>query len=435
VGVCKGDRVALSAHNHPNWAIAYFGIVRAGATAVPVDPSLDAIGWATLLRESGARVVVWDETVGARSEVVAADPQVVALDLHDVSQADDALAAPAVSIAPDDVASLIYTSGTTGRPKGVMLTHANFTTLVAALAPVFPLSPGDVVLSVLPLHHAFEFTCGLLLPLSRGTRVVYIGELTGEGVAEALAVARATAMVGVPALWQLLERRILQQVEAHGPLARAAFDVASEVSRWLASNLGVDVGRVLFGRAHAKMGGRIKWLISGGAALPRETQERFAALGFRLMQGYGLTEAAPVLTVTRPTKRLQRGVGEPVPGVELRIASPDESGVGEVIARGPNVMIGYTDEEATREAIDAEGWLHTGDLGRLDKKGRLEIVGRVKDVVISPTGENIYPDDVERRLGSVPHVAELAVVGVELRGGERLGCLAVPAAGDASVDR
>ena len=426
LGVKKGERVVLSAGNGPEWAIAYFGVLRAGATAVPVDPALDAVGWSNVLGECGARVVVWDDTVKAREDVAAAHGYLAQLDVHAVTEEDDTLAAPAVEIAPGDVASLIYTSGTTGRPKGVMLTHANFTSLVAALAPIFPLSRGDAVLSVLPLHHTFEFTCGLLLPLSRGARVVYLDELTGDSVAKGLQASRATAMVGVPALWQLLERRILQQVDARGPLARAAFDTASEVNRWLAANVGIDAGRVLFGAVHDKLGGHVKWLISGGAALPRETQERFAGLGLKLTEGYGLTEAAPVLTVSRPGKRIEPGVGKPVPGVELRIANPDDRGIGEVVARGPNVMIGYTDDDATRRTIDAEGWLHTGDLGRIDRKGGLEIVGRLKDVVISPTGENVYPDDVEKRIGDVAGVTELAVVGVEVRGSERLACLAVP---------
>jgi long-chain acyl-CoA synthetase len=435
LGVKRGDRVALSAHNHPDWVIAYFGIVRAGATVVPIDPALDAAGWRVVLAESGARAVVWNESVQAMADVLHAHPALVPIDLHAAVEDDAALSPPAVSVEPSDVASLIYTSGTTGQPKGVMLTHANFTSLVAALAPIFPLSRGDAVLSVLPLHHTFEFTCGLLLPFSRGARVAYLSELSGDAIAEGLTAARATAMVGVPALWQLLERRILQQVDARGPFARAAFDAAAEVNRWLSANVGVDAGRVLFGAVHSAMGGHIKWLISGGAALPRETQERFNALGLRLTQGYGLTEAAPVLTVARAGKRVEPGVGRPVHGVELRIASPDDRGVGEVVARGPNVMVGYTDADATRSAIDAEGWLHTGDLGRIDKKGRLEIIGRLKDVVISPTGENVYPEDVERRLGDVPHVAELAIVGVEVRGGERLACLAVPAGEDDRATR
>jgi long-chain acyl-CoA synthetase len=434
LGVRKGDRVALAGRSHPDWALAYFGIVRAGATAVPVDPGLDADGWRSVLAESEALVVVWDETVAARGELAAGDPALVALELHDAALPDDGLAPPDVAIEPGDVASLLFTSGTTARPKGVMLTHANFTSLVAALAPVFPLSRGDAVLSVLPLHHTFEFTCGLLLPLSRGARVVYVGERTGDGVAEGLRAARATAMVGVPALWQLLERRILSQVDARGPLARAAFDAATEANRWLGANVGIDVGRVLFGAVHDRLGGRMKWLISGGAALPSETQELFFGLGLRLTQGYGLTEAAPVLTVTRPSGRLEPGVGKPLPGVELRVDAADGGGVGEIVARGANVMIGYTDAQATSEAIDAEGWLHTGDVGRIDRKGRLEILGRLKDVVIAPNGENVYPDDVERRLGAVPYVAELAVVGVVARGGERVACLAVPAGDEGAED-
>jgi long-chain acyl-CoA synthetase len=434
LGVSKGDRVVLAAQSRPDWAIAYFGIVRAGATAVPIDPGLDAPGWAAILAESEARAIVWDETVVARAQVASSLGALLAVDLLAITElplpspGEAPLAPPAITIEPGDVASLLYTSGTTARPKGVMLTHANFTSLVAALAPIFPLARGDAALSVLPLHHTFEFTCGLLLPLTRGARVVYVGERTGDGIAEGLRAARATAMVGVPALWQLLERRILQQVDARGPMARAAFDAAAEANRWLSANLGIDAGRVLFGAVHGRLGGHMKWLISGGAALPRETQELFFGLGLRLTQGYGLTEAAPVLTVARPSKRLEAGVGQAVPGVELRIDRADDQGIGEVVARGANVMVGYTDPDATREAIDTAGWLHTGDVGRIDKKGRLEILGRLKDVVIAPNGENLYPDDIERRLGAVPHVEELAVVGVELRGGERLACLAVPAA-------
>lgn len=434
LGVRRGDRVALSGRNDPSWAVAFFGIVRAGATAVPVDPALGDDGWRNVLRESGARVVLWDQTVAARDSLDGASIPLGALDLSSVVEPDDALQAPDVRVEPEDVASIIFTSGTTGRPKGVMLTHANFTSLVAALAPVFPLGAGDAVLSVLPLHHTFEFTCGLLLPISRGARVAYVGEITGERVSKGLRISRASAMVGVPALWQLLERRILQRVDARGPLARAAFDAAAEANRWLAANVGVDVGRVVFGQVHAELGGNIRWLISGGAALPRETQERFAGLGLRLMQGYGLTEAAPVLTVARPSLRVQPGVGTPVPGVEVRVDQPDSSGVGEIVARGPNVMVGYTDDAATRAAIDAEGWLHTGDLGRIDARGRVQIVGRIKDVVVTATGENVYPEDVEHRLGRVPHVAELAIVGVDFGGGERLACLGV-AEKDESVDR
>jgi long-chain acyl-CoA synthetase len=312
LGVQRGDRVALAAQNHPDWAIAFFGILRAGATAVPIDPALDAPAWATVLADSGARVVIWDDTVKAREQVAADNLQLVQVDLHAAhgehlrydQELGGAAALPEMAIEPSDVATLMYTSGTDGRPKGVMLAHGHFTSLIAALAPIFPLAQGDAVLSVLPLHHTFELTCGLLLPLSRGARVVYVGEVSGDRIAKGLRASRATAMVGVPALWQLLERRILQQVDEHGPLARAAFDAAAGANGWLVKNLGVDAGRVLFGSVHASLGGRMKWLISGGAALPSETRRRMASLGLAVTQGPGRTEASPVLAAENAEPRL-----------------------------------------------------------------------------------------------------------------------------------
>ena len=437
VGIGKGDRVLLSAQNHPDWAIAYFGIVRAGATAVPVDPSMEAAQLTNVVRESGARVAIWDahveEKTGRELRAMHADLRVI--DLHAATSEDASLEVPDVTVDAHDVASLIYTSGTTGTPKGVMLTHANFTSLIAALAPIFPLKAGDRVLSVLPLHHTFEFTCGLLLPFSRGARAVYLDELTGDKLAHGLKVGRATAMVGVPALWQLLERRILSQVEAKGPVAQALFNWGGELNRVLGKSLGIDAGRFMFGAVHEALGGNVKYLISGGAALPKDTHELFAGLGLRLTEGYGLTEAAPVLTVSQPSPKTRAGtVGKPIPGVTIRIENPDAAGVGEVMALGPNVMAGYTDEAATRAVKDDAGWLRTGDLGRLDKRGQLEIVGRVKDVIISANGENVYPDDLEKKLGKVDHIEELAIVGVEGRGGgERIACLAVPEADDGAT--
>jgi long-chain acyl-CoA synthetase len=425
-GVAKGDRVVLSAHNHPDWAIAYFGILRAGATAVPVDPGISPDAFVRVLAESHARVVVGDAKVKER---LAAHVGSTWFDLHDLTEKDPALEGPLVDVDPGDIASLIYTSGTTGTPKGVMLTHANFTSLIAALAPLFPLRHGDRVLSVLPLHHTFEFTCGLLLPLSRGARVVYVGDVTSDRLTRGLELGRVTAMVGVPALWQLLERRILSQVKAKGPIAETAFNVGTELNRRIGDKLGIDAGRLLFGSVHGALGGKIRYLISGGAALPRDTQKLFQGLGLPLIEGYGLTEAAPVLTVSRGVHgEPQAGyVGKAVPGVELRIDDPNDQGIGEVLARGPNVMAGYTDPEATAATIDAEGWLHTGDLGKLDRQGRLSIAGRLKDVIVTSTGENVYPDDLEREIGAVAHITELTVVGLGSGSGEKVACLAVPA--------
>ncbi|MSP24418.1 MAG: AMP-dependent synthetase [Myxococcales bacterium] len=430
-GVKKGDRVLLSGDNRPSWPITYFGILRAGAIAVPVDPKLSTKQLINVARASGAKVAALGSEVvregGAELEKFIRELRYFDLD----ALANDAShgAPPDVTVCASDLASIIFTSGTTGDPKGVMLTHENFTALLAALTPVFPLSPKDAVLSVLPLHHTFEFSCGLLLPMSRGAAINYIGELTSERLGEGLSKARISAMVGVPALWQLLERRIVSQAKERGALQSKAFDLALEFNRMLGKRLGLDAGKLFFAPVHDKLGGRVRFLISGGGALPKSTADTFAGLGLHLSEGYGLTEAAPVLSVAKATPKTRAGhVGKPIPGVELKIAEPDASGVGEVLARGPNVMRGYYgDEEATRAAIDADGWLHTGDLGKFDKRDQLVLVGRQKDVIVSTSGENIYPDDVEELLGKVADVEELSVVGLVRGDTEVVACLAVPA--------
>jgi long-chain acyl-CoA synthetase len=432
-GTKKGDRIIVSAKNSPAWPIAYFGVLYAGGTVVPIDPAIELDAFTNIARESHATIAFVDREIRI-SDLVARDIEEVLAE--DFMRSEDLVGnTPPL---PEDIASLIFTSGTTGKPKGVMLTHANFTSLIAALAPIFPLNRGDRVLSVLPLHHTFEFTCGLLLPLSRGARIAYLDELNGDRLGAAMKAGHISAMVGVPALWQLLERRILSQVAARGPIAKAIFEWAGDLNRSLGKSLGLDAGKIIFGPVHAALGGNIKYLISGGAALPAETSKMFAGLGLHLTEGYGLTEAAPVLTVSKPSPRTKAGhVGKPIPGVEVKIDSPDERGVGEVIARGPNVMLGYTDEEATSRVMAPGGWLKTGDLGKFDKDGRLQIVGRLKDVIVTATGENVYPDDIENRLGTVPHILELAIVGIEKEGesaSERVACLAVPAP-DENVER
>lgn len=368
-GVGLGDRVALSGQNHPDWAIAFFGIVRAGATAVPVDPALDAPGWSRVLVESGARAVAWDQTVEQREEVTTAhcgaSGGVVAFDFHAAVLPDSELSAPEVTVTPDDVASLAFTGEQAG--PAVPMTHARLTSLVAALAPAFPLSKGDAVLSVLPLHHTFELTCGLLLPLSRGARVVHLGDATDDRIAEGLRVSRAKAMVGVPALWHRLERQILQRVDARGPHQRALFDVAVDANRWLAAHVGVDLGRVMFGAVHEQLGGQVRWLISGGAALPRETQELFAGLGLALRQTAGY-----------PAEQVTDGAGA-FPRVQ---AEADRAAVQEAFAHDPSVALPH----AVRAAGKA-------------------LIGKLQDVFY---GEVMKPQVFGR--GHIPHNRNVIVV-------------------------
>ena len=424
-GLKKGDRVLISGSNHPDWPIAYFGILRAGGIAVPVDPAMAPEQVANIIDTAEVRLNVVDGEVEFQDALKGK-----VADLHELADRGPTDGLPEQDCQPSDVASILFTSGTTGLPKGVMLTHDNFCSLLASLGRIFPLRESDRVLSVLPLHHTFEFTCGLLLPLSRGARVIYLDEVNGGRLTYGLKEGKVTGMVGVPALWQLLERRIRGQVKERGALFETAFDGGLALNRWLGKATGLDVGRLFFGQVHDRLGGNIRFLISGAAALPKETQELFKGLGLHLAEGYGLTEAAPVLTVAKGRPGAKAGhVGKAIPGVQIKIVNPDKDGVGEVWAKGPNVMTGYYgNEQATSEAVDEDGWLHTGDLGRLDHADRLTIMGRAKEVVVTASGENIYLDDVENVLGpNHVYVKEFALVGIEdPRGGERLGMMLVP---------
>jgi long-chain acyl-CoA synthetase len=426
-GVEAGHRVMLSAANHPDWATAYFGILRLGAVAVPLDPGLDRASVQTIQAASGAVAAVLDAETAA-----AFDTDLPVHDIHEVTAPDASAVLSAPTINGSDLASILYTSGTTGVPKGVMLSHANFCALIASVSGVFSLRETDRLLSVLPLHHAFEFGCGLLLPLSKGARIIYLDSIDGDRLAYGLKEGRVTCMVGVPALWQLLERRIRSQVKTKGELFNLGFDLGLDLNRKIGKGTGLDLGKMLFGSVHSKFGGNIRLLISGGAALPKDTQVLFSGLGLHLSEGYGLTEASPVLTVARARPGSKSGhVGKAIPGVELKIDQPDKDGVGEVWARGPNVMQGYFgNERASAETVDADGWLHTGDMGRIDHKDRLFLVGRAKEVVVTSSGENVYLDDAENLLGTIKGVEEYTLVGIDdPRGGERLGMLARAADG------
>src|SRR5258707_4617785 len=308
-----------------------------------------------------------------------------------------------------------------------MLSHRNLTSMVSMLSSVFDMDTSDGVLSVLPLHHTFEFSTGFLTPLSRGAQITYLPELSSEHLAKAIKNGHVTGMVGVPALWELLHRRIKTRLHDRGKVVGETADLLMRFNAWLRDRTPLNFGQLLFYPIHEGMGGRIRYFISGGSALNDKVQRDFQGLGFTILEGYGLTEASPVLTVTRPENRMLAGtVGKSLPGVEIRISEPDASGVGEVIARGPNVMLGYFgNEEATREAL-VDRWLYTGDLGRIDDEGNLYLVGRSKDIIVDTNGKNVYPDEVEEVYQDSPYIKELSVIGLPDGIGEKVACIVVP---------
>lgn len=462
VGV--NSHVMLMSENRPEWGISYFATLLAGATSVPLDSQLTVAEVVNLARVSRSKVLVVSRKVAERlcseahlllpvperevksrfvdirgGESARADERLVearipahhALEEYlgrEVPSApkvlafEDLLADPGTPpeikpppIKSDTAASILFTSGTTGTPKGVMLTHKNFTAMVAKLSSLFTMYKHDRMLSVLPLHHTFEFSTGFLMPLHHGATINYLEEVEADALAEALEHEGITSMVGVPALWQLLERKIYKRFSDVGVLAERAFDSVVDANRTLRDKLPWDlgVGKLLFFPVHQKLGGRMRLLISGGSALPADTMKAFRGLGFNLFEGYGMTEAAPVIAVTRPgDKPIPGSVGRALPGVDIKIASPDASGVGEVLAKGPSVMSGYFENPEATSATLVDGWLHTGDLGRLDEDENLYIVGRKKEMILGASGENIYPDELEELYKDSPYVKEISVVGL-----------------------
>ncbi|HEY2973477.1 MAG TPA: AMP-binding protein [Pyrinomonadaceae bacterium] len=436
-GIKPGDRVMLVSHNAPEWGMTYFGVLKTGASCIPVDPESSLEEIINFARAGEAVGIVLSEKLQQQHLPLAQrlaeeglSPKLWTFDqvfeLPDEQTEDQRIALLPARVTAQSLASLIFTSGTTGRPKGVMLSHRNLTSMVSMLSSVFDMSTKDGVLSVLPLHHTFEFSTGFLTPLSRGAQITYLPELSGDALARAIKNGHVTGMVGVPALWELLHRRIKNKLYERSDWIGKTADAMIKANAWLRDNTPLNLGPIAFYPIHEGLGGRIRYFISGGSALSETIQKDFQGLGFTILEGYGLTEASPVLTVTRPENRMLTGsVGRPLPGVEVKIADPDSSGVGEVIARGPNVMLGYyADEDATRDAL-VERWLYTGDLGKLDDDGNLFLVGRSKEIIVDTNGKNVYPDELEEIYLNSPHVKELSIVGLPDGIGEKVACLVV----------
>jgi long-chain acyl-CoA synthetase len=424
LGLRDGDRVAIISENRIEWALTDYACLTARCADVPVYPTLPAHQVEYILRNSGSKAVFCSTRTQLEKVREIRDRLP---DLKHVVVFDAGLAAPgemqfseleesgaresgrwpnwredALKAEPTDLATLIYTSGTTGDPKGVMLSHGNISSNVDAALQVLDLRPGSDCLSFLPLSHIFERMVGHYTMLSAGVIINYATNI--DAVPSEMLEVRPTLMASVPRLYEKIYARVVENVAAGSRFKRAIFEWARATGdklldyrldgaspSWLLKAAGFVADRLLFSKLRARLGGRFEFAVSGGAPLNPDICRFFLAAGIPILEGYGLTETSPVISVN-PLERIKPGtVGLPVPGVEVKIADD-----GEILTRGPHVMMGYyNDPEATREAIDAEGWFHTGDIGEIDADGYLRITDRKKDLIVTAGGKNIAPQPIE----------------------------------------
>jgi long-chain acyl-CoA synthetase len=445
--IAFGDRVAIIGENHPNWEIAYLGILYRGAVVTPLDPAATTTALAAFLRDSDAKLAFISPTSlpkfrAACEQLGQHIPAVSLLPLTErdgLSDFDDWANTPVSedfmrAVPParaEDLALLMYTSGTTGTPKAVPLTHGNIYAESTKIQEVMHVSDQEVLLSLLPLFHAYSQIVNLWLATTIGAEVVYLSDLTTTQVERGLKQSHATALVGVPRLWYLFHKKIFDRLKERSAPQRILFRALLAVNGWLRDFFLINAGRLFFRVIHQSFGGRLRLAVSAGASFDSGVALDFHRLGFTILQGYGLTETSGAATVTRFEDNKIGSVGTPLNGVDVRIDEPNEQGIGEVLIRGPVVMSGYyNNPDANRDAF-TDGWFRSGDLGRFDQDGHLFIVGRKKDIIKLPNGKNVFPEDVEAHYERSPFVSEVCVVGVrdeaiEFKGAEKLCAVVVP---------
>lgn len=432
LGVGFQDRCAILGPNSPEWGMAYLAVSSAGAVCVPLDSLLTENEIRHLLSNAQVKVAfvapkfldvvcnTHKDFPGPKHVVVlSANPETLpagVLSIQGLMEKGKAYKKSLPKPGLDDTAAILYTSGTTGKPKGVMLTHGNIVSDVAACYSAVQIGQ-ERFLSVLPMHHTFECTAGFLLPLYSGSSITFARSLKSNQILEDLKASKATVMLGVPLLFQKMLDGIYKAVERKPFVQRQAFNAVMKAVK-AAERLGNErLGVKLFKSLREKAGlGHLRLMVVGGAPLMPHVPVEFRRLGFTMLQGYGLTEASPVLTFNRGRNATPESIGRPLPGVTVRILEPDANGVGELAFSGPMVMKGYyNNPEATAEVLmkDENGgiWLRTGDLGIQDKNGLLYVSGRAKNLIVTAAGKNVYPEEIEAELNMSPFVLESMVYG------------------------
>lgn len=411
-GLGAGDKVALLSSNMPNWCVSYLAVTSAGMVAVPILPDFSTEELEMILTHSEAKGLLVSDKLFAKLSKAAIDPLNVVVrtkNLGVIASKPTGQKGKICIPKPEDMAVIIYTSGTTSKPKGVMLSHANICAQIAISSAIFPVGADDTFLSVLPLSHTYECSIGMVYPFSMGTRVVYLDRPpTASALMPALAEVRPTAMLIVPLVIEKIYRhQVLAKFTSNGfwrTLYRVDF-----MRRYLHRIAGKKLMKVF--------GGRLRFLGIGGAKLDGGAEKFLLEARFPYAIGYGLTETAPLLAGAAPSQVRLGSTGPAAPGVVLRLENVNpETGQGEILAKTPSAMMGYyKNPEATHQVFTADGWFRTGDLGCFSDDGWLYIKGRLKNMIVGPSGENIYPEDIESVLNSHVYVADSVVTEQEGR--------------------
>jgi long-chain acyl-CoA synthetase len=410
-GVRAGDRCAIFSDNDADWCAAYLGILRLGAIVVPLDTNYSAAQVATIVADATPRLLFTNERLQATArDALAARADVAIADLHHVPDAPFELAPAGTESSATAV--ILYTSGTTSDPKGVVLSHGNLIAERDAAFRIVSVTEADSVLGVLPLFHALAQLANLLLPFAVGARVVFLETVNSTELVRALAGQRITIFACVPQFFYLIHQRVMHEVARGGALKRLVFRSLLAVSFAL-RRAGVNVGPRLFGRVHAVMGRQMRLFVTGGSKFDPAVGRDLYALGFTILQAYGLTETTGAATINSPDEAYLDTVGRVLPGHELKtLPSDDEELDGEIAIKGPIVMQGYFNRPDATAAVMRDGWFLTGDLGRVDANGRLTITGRKKEVIVLASGKNIYPEEIEGYYRQSAFVKEICVLGL-----------------------
>ncbi len=423
IGLKERDHIAVIGENRVQWGITYLTSMTFNFVIVPIDRNLPQSDILNILHESDAQAIVFSntfkdflidkkETLSKLKYLISMDDKVSADNIYsmtEIIEKQNSFLDNLPEINPNDMAEIIFTSGSLGRAKGVMLSQKNLCSNLMAMTSMVEITQQDRFLSVLPIHHTYECTCGFLCPLYMGASVHYARSL--KTVVEDLQKVKATILLGVPLLYDKMFKKIMKGIKENKVKSIIVPPLLKITNLIDSFNNDMKLKKTVFKELHERFGGAVRIFIAGGAKPDPKVAKGLREFGFNFIQGYGLTETAPIAALNRLYNFKDEAAGLPLPGVKIKIDSPDSEGVGEIFISGDNVMLGYYKNKQKTDEVFRDGWFMTGDLGFIDKDGFLHISGRKKNVIIAKNGKNVFPEEIEDLLNRSPFIQECLVYG------------------------